>query len=341
MIQTKYFKNLVPLVAGIAITISALEVLFRILPVKTVHKFANNDVSEPVLRSNSTSLVEPIDWKFSQKYERKINNYGFVDDFDYIPKSQPIAVIGDSYIQSSMLPYSKTIQGRLAAKSGNKVPVYSFGIPMYSLAGYLGAAEYASKEFQPRAFIFLLNESDIHRSLEAYPGSYFLTDADLELKFKDDKGSRLNRILSESALFRYLFVQIKFDPQKIIKAQFQSPKSTPILTQDRCQQISNRLLDLFAAKTTVTPQNTIFIIDSDRQSIYDRKPPTNRHELLTFKNIATARGYRVIDTQPTFQAEYQRTGKKLDFLPTDFHWNARAHQLAADLVDPILTDIVK
>ena len=336
----KLRTNLVTLAAGILLTILSLEILFRILPTKTVHKFAANDINQPVLRATARSLVEPIDWKFNHTEHRRINNYGFVDDSDYLPKSQPIAVIGDSYIQSAMLPYQETLQGKLGSKFGNQIPVYSYGIPMYPLSGYLGAAEYATREFQPRAFIFLLTKGDLSDSLQPQSGSYFLNRPDGELKFEKHGISRSD-VIYQSALVRYLRTQINFDPQKIIKARFDiSPAKKVELGRDQYQQISERLLDLFATKTAVNPQNTIFIIDSDRDYIYNNQLLGDRQELLTFKDIAMAKGYRVVDTQDLFGSYYHNTHKKLDFLPTDFHWNAKAHQLVADRVYPILAEMV-
>ena len=145
-------------------------------------------------------------------------------------------------------------------------------------------------------------------------------------------------MLFRSALARYLSIQINFDPQRIVQAQFgKSPAKKVELGKDKYQQISERLLNLFSTKTGVTPQNTIFVLDSDRNHIYNNKLPSNRQELLTFKEVATAKGYQVLDTQALFAAYYQSTHKKLDFMPTDFHWNAKAHQLVADLIYPILT----
>lgn len=336
----KLRTNLVAFIAGVLLTIVSLEILLQILPTKTIHKFAANDINQPVLRAKATSLVEPIDWKFNHTVHRRINNYGFVDDSDYLPKAQPIAVIGDSYIQSSMLAYQETLQGQLGTKFGNQIPVYSYGIPMYPLSGYLGAAEYATKEFQPRAFVFLLTKGDISDSLQPQSGSYFLNRPDGELKFEKHGISRSD-VIYQSALVGYLLNQIHFDPQKIIKAQFGlSPSKKVELDRHEYQKISERLLDLFAIKTRVNSRNTVFIIDSDRDYIYNNQLPSNRQELLTFKDVATAKGYRVIDTQDLFTSYYHNTHKKLDFLPTDFHWNAKAHQLIADRVYPILAEML-
>jgi hypothetical protein len=325
--------------AGIITTILGLELLMQLLPVKSNRHFAANDISQPVIRGTVSSIVEPIDWKFSQTYHRRVNNYGFVDDRDYQPNSAPVVVIGDSYIQSAMLPYPDTLQGKLSSKIGNKIPVYSFGTPVYPLSGYLGTAEYADREFKPKTYIFLLTKGDLVESLQSQEGTYFLDSPNGKLNFKNAKVYLGKVITSKSALYRYIYQQIYFNTDKIFASFNNIPSSKPILTSADYDRISRRLLDLFAKKTKVTPQNTIFIIDSDRGSMYNKSKP-DRQELSSFKRIGIERGYRVVDTEDLFTAYYQRTHKRLDFLPTDFHWNASANQLVVDRIYPILMDIL-
>jgi hypothetical protein len=324
---------------GIITAILGLEILMQLLPVKNDRNFAANNISQPVIRGTATSIIEPIDWKFSQTYRRRVNNYGFVDDRDYKPKSAPVAVIGDSYIQSAMLPYSDTLQGKLSTKMGSKIPVYSFGTPVYPLSGYLGTAEYADREFNPKAYIFLLTKGDLIESLKPQQGTYFLDSPNGKLNFKNAKIYYGKVITGKSALYRYIYQQIYFSTNKVLDAFNRNPPSTPKLTITEYEQVSTRLLDLFAKKTQVKPQNTIFIIDSDRDSMYDKSKP-DREELSTFKRIGIERGYRVVDTEDLFANYYRRTHKKLDFLPTDAHWNASANQLVLDRIYPILVDML-
>jgi hypothetical protein len=340
MLFSKNLTILFSLGCGIIASFLSLELLMQLLPVKTDRQFAANNITQPVIRGTVSSIIEPIDWKFSQTHRRRINNYGFVDEHNYQPNSAPVAVIGDSYVQSGMLPYQDTLQGKLSSKIGNKVPVYSFGTPIYPLSGYLGTAEYVDRVFKPRAYIFVLTQGDLIDSLKPQEGTYFLDNPHGKLRFKDAKVSGIKRLANNSALFRYMYQQIYFNHENIFPQQLNhnpSGKSKPTIAT--YEQISRRLLDLFGSKTKVRPQNTIFIIDSDRKSMYDRSIP-DRDELSTFKRIGIERGYQVVDTQDLFNNYYQRTQKKLDFLPTDFHWNASAHQLVVDRTYPILLNVL-
>jgi hypothetical protein len=340
MLTSKPLTISLALGSGIIMVILALELLMQLLPVKNDRHFAANNISQPVIRGTVSSIVEPIDWKFSQTYHRRVNNYGFVDDRDYKPNSAPVVVIGDSYIQSAMLPYQDTLQGKLNSKIGNKVPVYSFGTPVYPLSGYLGTAEYTDREFKPKAYIFLLTKGDLVDSLQPQEGTYSLNSPTGKLNFKKAKVYQGKVITRKSALYRYLYQQIYFNHNKIFAFLKNTPPSKSVRTSAEYAQISGRLLDLFAKKTQVTPQNTIFIIDSDRGSMYDNKSIPDREELSTFKRIGIQRGYRIVDTEDLFSTYHRRTQKKLDFSPTDSHWNASANQLVVDRIHPILIDML-
>lgn len=339
MLISKISINLVALGCGIGSAIIGLELLMRSLPVKNDRHFAANDITQPVIRGTVSSIIEPIDWKFSQTYRRKVNNYGFVDDRDYQPNSAPIAVIGDSYIQSSMTSYQDSLQGKLSSKIGNRLPVYSFGTPVYPLSGYLGTAEYVDREFKPKAYIFLLTKGDLIESLQPQSGTYFLDSPTGKLNFKPAKVFLGKVITNKSALHRYLYQQIYFNPHEIFSFLNRNTPTKPQLSITTYEQISHRMLDLFAIKTKVTPKNTIFIIDSDRQAMYDKSTP-DRDELSTFKRIGIERGYTVVDTQALFADYYRRTNKRVDFSPTDFHWNAPGNQLVADRIYPLLLNIL-
>lgn len=327
---------------GCLSTILCLEILFRVLPVTTGFGYYDRIQSEPILRSALAVVKHSLDWKFHQSQTRKVNNYGFTDDRNYTPNAKPIALIGDSYVQSLMLPYADTLQGRLGNLLGdNDRSVYSFGTAGYSLAGYIGSAEYASKQFEPELFIFLLTEGDITDSLSTkIAGTYLLDSPGLDLKFEPSKPNRINQLMLKSALMRYLKLHLQFDPVAGLKKPTTPQPNNSFTNPEYVRQLSSQLLDYLEQKSTVRSDNTIFIIDCDREKIYHNQPQpqtTPANQLAIFTRVAQDRGYKTIDTLPLFTTQYQQTHRRIDFTPTDMHWNRDAHQLVAEAIYPVIT----
>jgi hypothetical protein len=328
---------------GCLSAILCLEIIFRLLPVTTGFGYYDRIQSEPILRSALAVVKHSLDWKFHQSQTRKVNNYGFTDDRNYTPKTKPIALIGDSYVQSLMLPYSDTLQGRLGTllHDGDR-SVYSFGTAGYSLAGYIGSAEYASKNFEPELFIFLLTEGDITDSLSTkIAGTYLLDSPGLDLKFEPSKPNRINQLMLKSALMRYLKLHLQFDPVAGLKKPANPPPNNSLTDREHLSHLSNRLLDYLEQKSTARSNNTIFIIDCDREKIYHHQPQpqtTPDNQLAVFAKIAQDRGYRTINTLPLFTTRYQQTHRRIDFTPIDMHWNRDAHQLVAEAIYPVIRE---
>ncbi len=327
---------------GCLSAILCLELIFRVLPVTTGFGYYDRIQSEPILRSALPVVKHSLDWKFHQSQTRKVNNYGFTDDRNYLPKTKPIALIGDSYVQSLMLPYADTLQGRLGSLLHDRDRVYSFGTAGYSLAGYIGSAEYASKNFEPELFVFLLTEGDITDSLSTkIAGTYLLDSPGLDLKFEPSKPNRINQLMLKSSLMRYLKLHLQFDPVAGLKKPTNSQPNNSFANPEYVSQLSNQLLDYLEQKSTARSANTIFIIDCDREKIYQDRPQpqtTPANQLAIFTKVAQARGYKTIDTLPLFTTQYQQTHRRIDFTPTDMHWNRDAHQLVAEAIYPVIAE---
>jgi hypothetical protein len=343
---------------GCVMAIVILELIFQMLPVSTGFAYQPTMAAEPALKATVPFVKHSLDWKFHQATTRKFNTYGFSDDHEYVPNAQPIAVIGDSYVQSLMLPYADTLQGQLGTLMHKaKPPIYSFGVPGYSLAGYIGTAESATKKFQPQAFIFLLTKGDLTDSLitSKNAGSYFVDSRKFDIQFEPYSGpSRTDSFLLKSALMRYLNYHLQLNPLSAFLAltgantkASAGNQSLPLAsTESNLARLSNRLIDYLEQKTTARSNNTIFIIDCDREKIYQGKqqPQTSPDNQLTlFARIAKERGYQTIDTLPIFTSRYQQTHRRIDFTPIDAHWNGDANHLIAEAVYPIvqtkLTDL--
>jgi hypothetical protein len=345
----RFFSAVQPFLMGSVCGLLGLELLFQLLPVKNAHDFRANTEREPVLRATNTTLKEPIDWKFSQTHLRTINNYGFVDNNNYQTDRMPVAIIGDSYVQSSMLPYAESVSGRIHDRlmKDRNIPAYSYGVPGYSFAGYIGTAKYITDTFKPQAYVFVLSKGDLDDSLLASSGSYYLTE-DGSLKFTDGGPSRLRQTIEKSSLYRYTERQLRFnwegmlydnilDRGRVARGKAAREKNQNSTVRSRSADL---LLEHLTKNTQASTKNTVFIIDTDRDFIYGRNRKFDRQDLDDFKAAITAKGYRTIDTHDLFVPYHKKTRKQVDFLPTDFHWNAKGSELVADRLHRELSSIL-
>ena len=196
-----------------------------------------------------------------------------------------------------------------------------------------------AKKFQPKIFVFLLINEDITDSYSKHlVGSYFLNLHSLDLEFEPLNRNSSSGIPLKSALIRYLTLNLKFNPASIFSVFNHKQASTATASPD-LNLVSTRLLEHLEQKSMARPDNTIFIIDSDREKIYQHQPQPQtapNNQLSVFAKIAQQRGYTIVDTLPLFTRQYQKSHRQLDFKPTDGHWNEQAHKLIAETLYPII-----
>ena len=133
------------------ITIAFLEIGFGFLPVsEPTHRQEINDRNSILRFEPNRTLAWSRGWDFKMVNRININNFGFVNDYDYFPESaKPLfAIIGDSYVQAIMVPFPETLTGRLQDSVGNQARIYSFGVSGSPLSQYLAYAEYARETFR-------------------------------------------------------------------------------------------------------------------------------------------------------------------------------------------------
>jgi hypothetical protein len=103
-----------------AIPFVLAEITLRFLPVSTSLFGQPVNETSPVFRFlPDRDYLWSRDWNFSIVNGGHVNSSGFVSDRDYETDttSPLLAVIGDSYVEATMVPYAETLQGRLAATS--------------------------------------------------------------------------------------------------------------------------------------------------------------------------------------------------------------------------------
>lgn len=200
---------------GVFVAFLVLEAVVRLFPVYSGLYAVPVNAQQPVLRFVPNSdFTYSRGWNFRGVNTGHINNYGFINDQDYDPAatSPLVAVIGDSYIEAAMVPFGKTLHGRLADSVQSKGRIYSFGVSGASLSQYLAWASWVKEIFRPSLLVVTIIGNDFDESLFRYkdaPGYHYFDDTREGMPLaRVDFGTgfvrKLTRFSNRSALSRYL-----------------------------------------------------------------------------------------------------------------------------------------
>jgi hypothetical protein len=90
-----------------------LEVVLRFLPVSDyTYPQPVNDKSPVAKVLPNREMMYSKGWKFLYRNKVRVNNDGFINDLDYHvdDKERLVAIVGDSYIEALMVPYTATMR---------------------------------------------------------------------------------------------------------------------------------------------------------------------------------------------------------------------------------------
>jgi lysophospholipase L1-like esterase len=335
-------------IVGVALTLVALELLLRALPLTDVHS-ADPRPDWPIRTwVPQVRYTHSTGWALHNVRHGSINDYGYVSPFDYQGVTHGVAVFGDSFVESLMNDYSEALAGALSRILGPRLPVMNFGMSNSAMAHYLGSAALIASRFHPDAAVVVVGVNDFTSSFKSEPGRFhWARGAKFPVELAPERGSSATRRLLRSlALTRYVRGSLRMTPRTLFREQSTNEAATPpchdevLSAEDRA--LIQAFVERFASALGVAPERVVLVFDSDRQSIYQRKPMQSacvtRDSLANQLAAALARraGYHVVDTKPIFDEYYARTRHQVDYLPEDGHWNAEGHKLVAQRVASIL-----
>ena len=333
-----------------------LELAMNLLPVASGLQSLPVSMENPILRyrPNRPYVFSHGAMLDNVNYGR-VNNAGWVNDQDYVKSGLPlIAIVGDSFIEAQMVPYEQTVQGRLSKALANTFRVYSFANSGAPLSQYLILARHAVDEYQAKAVVINVVINDFDESHVAYksgPGFWlYVTDpkGQLRLQFFPHNPGGLWILARQSALARYIFINLKFDYIRFIAGfrdlfAFLRPVAAQTIDRpmtapdadERRMKISYEAIDAFFRDLPrllkLPPERVLFTIDGFR---YPEAVATGTYfDLMrkTFLTKAQALGYEAIDLDPLFFERYRRNGERFEFV-NDPHWNGTGHAVTAAAV---------
>jgi lysophospholipase L1-like esterase len=266
-----------------------------------------------------------------------------------------IAVIGDSYVEAFAVPFDASfaeLTQRNLGSRGCPVEVYRFGISGAPFSQYLQVLQREALDFRPDWVVVSLVHNDFTESFEFKQGRY--TSSFLKLSISGDRVKQeisprpydpgLWDLLRLTATFRYLYytqhVNLGLIRDMVLGA---APKNYQAnidvdATMRRMHNVriaTDYLIGRMAAVAKAHGVNLLFVMDGDRQLIYDGVKDDGQARPLAINKLVgelTARhGVPFIDLHPHFARDWQQRRVHFENVD-DWHWNAVGHRLVADVL---------
>ena len=339
----------------VVICLLIAEIVLRFLPVASGMRTVTVTAQSPVFHfTPNRDFLYSRDWDMVLANRGRVNNAGFVNDQDYHKVDKPplLAVVGDSMIEASMVPYRETLHARLANSLAGKIRVYSFAASGAPLSQYLIWARHAVQVYGAQALLFSVIDNDYDESHAAYrvdPGFWrYVPDAngELQLRLFEYRPGLLRNVAVSSALGRYLIFNMQLGLQwlQLRSLLFGGPAvaasgtvAQPVNTEEKRLRDSLAVVDAFFRDlpkyVALPPSRIMFMVEGFRYAdvaavsvggYFDRV----RHALM---KQASSLGYEVVDLDPFFFEHYRQTGERVEFA-RDGHWNGTYHRVAFEAV---------
>ena len=328
----------------------ALELLFRVLPVSSSTETAY--YADPLILNYPPHhrWTTSTGWDLRNAQTLEANNLGYVASRDFERNEQAVALIGDSFVEASMLATTDRPGAQLERALGSR-PVFAMGAPGTALLDYGERIRFAHMQFGVRDFVVVMERGDVEQSL---CGSANTHGPCLDPRTFAPRVETLappgieKRIFRHSALAQYLVSQLKFSPRKLREQAFPAIKAVTASSPDTrrgslavpaedpkafVDNVTNTFFDRI--KNHVTGK-LVIVIDCDRSALYrgQLKPDASRDRFI---QLARAAGAIVIDTEPLFKAHLAASSLKLDVGPYDGHFNALGVELVTRAAADALT----
>lgn len=334
MQRAPWWQLLLGVIAGAALVLVMLEILFRVLPVSTATETGYYIDPEILTYPAGHRFTTATGWNLRNAQSHRANNAGFLSEHDFSRDAASIAVIGDSYVEGTMLQPQDRLGPQLETRLGR--PVYALGSPGTALLDYAERMRFAHEQYGIGNFVLLLEQGDLVQSLcgSGNVNSQCLDRATLEPRTERQAAAgTLKRVLRHLALPQYLFSQIKLDPARWAKSLFagkqapSAPAAAPSSGPSE-QAIIDRVLAEFFERTTEHRTGQLIIVLNGSRDLID-KPNAVRDSI---RALAERNGAVLIDAAPLLHDLETRTGLSSYVAPSDHHLNRLALGAIAEQV---------
>jgi hypothetical protein len=328
--------------AGVIGFLLLLEALFRLLPVSTStltgYYFDPHILTYPAHHEWRSATG----WDLRNAQVLHSNNFGFVAEHDFVRNEGAIALIGDSYVEASMLSASDRLGAQLERALGGGRPVYAMGSPGTALLDYAERVRFARQRLGVRDVVILMERGDVRQSLCGSGNVHYACLDRQSLAAATDRRpspTLVKRLLRGSALAQYLTSQLKLEPVQLWKRLFSGtvpggpklpsgPAGSAAASESSIRVVDAVFRAFMERVQTPAPGRMVIVLDSPRHGSAVT-PASEADERRHFLSLARKAGLTVVDTEPLYRAHYQRSTLSLDVSPQDGHLNSLGLQIIA------------
>ena len=330
------------MLAGVVALLLACEVLFRLLPVSSSTQSGYYiDPQIPTYPPHHRWRVA-TGWDLRNPQQLASNGHGFVSAREFTPDPRAIGLIGDSYVEASMLPSGDRPGAQLELALSARRPVYAMGSPGSSLLDYAERIRFASQNSGVRDFVVWMEVGDVRQAL-CGSGNVISACVDrLTLQPQTvhiAEPSAVKRILRESALMNYIVGQLKLTPEGLWQQLLSSASAAPArgprpggatAMDDSAvtRQIDTIVGVFFQRIAPFANGRLVFVMDAAHSSA-TRLTSLQALERSRFMRLAGEHGAAVVDLEPLYAAHYARSSHSLEVGPYDHQLNADGVRIVA------------
>lgn len=334
-------------VTAVAALAVCAEMVLRVLPVSTATMTGYHHDPDLLTYPSGHAWTSATGWDLRNPQRLQANNWGFAASHDFVPDADAVALIGDSYVEASMLAQTERPAAQLEALLGGQRKVYALGTPGTAMLDYAQRIRFASEQFRVRDFVVLMEGGDARQALCASGNvvSRCLDPATLQPTIqRQAQPGALARIARHSALAQYLMSQLRFKPATVLTAMFTrtppeepsrskagtdaGPAAPSLQQQAQAQAMVDAVVqEFFARIPRPAIRRLVFVVDGRRTGPQSKLGLLDMERQHLIERLR-ANGATVHDLEQHYAEHAARSRRSLSVGPYDGHLNALGVHLA-------------
>lgn len=331
-------KRILHLLLGALVMLAGVEVLLRVLPVSTATNTGYHTHPDILTYPAHHQWTVSSGWDLRDVQRMRANNLGFAAQHDFTSGADAIGLVGDSYVEASMLPMGQRPAAQLERSLAGRRPVFAMGGPGSSLLDYAVRIRWAREALGVRDFVVLMEHTDASQTLCSSGNVHARCLDPMQLKAvwqRQPPSGPFKQLLRQSALAQYLVSQLKLDMARMKSRDFwktgapaetgfaghgADPGAIPVLNALQ-QRVINTAVDQFVLELSgLHDLRLFFIIDMNRRNL--APGVSTLDESYHVAQRLQAAGYPVLRAEPIYREHMNTSSLRLDMGPHDAHLNS-------------------